>query len=283
MWLSRLRALNRYRFGAFERIPVVVYDDDRWTLPVLLEAQHHEILQRPSSLLSLDHHFDAITPRKGLQAARTLLAEGIPWNEFVRFVDSQLSQLDDDWIIAGMELGMMQDVVVFGAEEGTSTSSTALTDGSGNVHRLLRSRSVPGPSLGHQGDLSDLSSHRQHSPLWNALGWQHTPDTGFGFSSPSRINVLHIDLDCFTMEWESYVFPWPSEVFRDKLLAESNCPHTRGWTGKRFLREIVDGVQLILIAREPECTGGHAHSNRLLRLVNRYLFDSRIKIDGKDI
>ena len=284
MWRDQLRSLSFYHFGVFDGIPVVVYDDDRWTLPVLLEAQRHQILRGSSRLLSLDYHFDAITPRRGLGAARTLRTNGIPWSEFVQFVDGDLSKSDDDWIVAGMELGLLQDVVVFGAQEGTRESTPALVDGAGVAHTLLRSCSIPGPTLGHQGELSDLADRRRYGLLWNTLGWEHTPDVGFRFTGEPRINVFHIDLDCFTIPWESYVFPWPSEVFRDKLLGESNCAHTRGWTGKRFLREIIDRAQLILIAREPNCTGGHAHSNRLLRLVNRFVFDGRIELerDGRN-
>ncbi|MGB9032607.1 MAG: hypothetical protein WCC27_20955 [Acidobacteriaceae bacterium] len=101
---------------------------------------------------------------------------------------------DGDWVSGGMELGIIGDAIVLGAETGEGEDERE-----GRCYKDLLGRQhmffplpLPHESLTHQGALAD----HYHKPqgLWEALGW--TPS---GRLEGKTSIALDFDLDVFAV------------------------------------------------------------------------------------
>ena len=134
-----------YSVGEFHQIPVVMYEDHRFILPVILEAQKEGVIPTPSVLVGFDQHHDALPPRSGLGEIPRLHKDGYPPEEFQTMVCDHLSPQDDDWLRAGMELGLISDAVVFGVRDRHDVDRK-FTDHTGQKHKIFLEHCLPGDS-----------------------------------------------------------------------------------------------------------------------------------------
>ncbi len=200
----------------------------------------------------------------------------LTFDELVNLCKERLSNCDDDWVKAGMELGLIDDVVIFGVENGVSSSNLEkYEDQQGNVHKI-KLLGLPREELGDRGDLSDIIRSEDLSEFWKILGWQFNHQ--FSFAQDGRKIVLDLDLDCFIVHWRSYRFPWPDEVFEKEFPISSKYQDTSGWTGKDFLNGLINKAALITIAREPDFCDGETKAIEILGKVNQFLFDGKLSI-----
>ena len=276
--ISRLTQLDDLKTGDLHGIPVYLHTEHRWTLPLLREAQEKQRVPCPCHLIVFDRHHDAVAPTC-LPELRTIRARGSKTSELVDLCEHHLRTLDDDWIKAAMELGLVDDAMVFGVEtRDLSRDECTFEDHTGVAHQIVLTR-LPGDELGYQGDLSDVARREEMGHLWDVLGWSSKSGKGFSFSPTTDKAYLTIDLDCFVVSWKEYLFPWPEEVYRDKFIRPSDYPPTREWTGKRFFDGLLERAGVVDIAREPSCCGGEAKSRMVLDDVNRHLFDGRLSFE----
>lgn len=281
--LAELRQDPLYQFGSFGETPVVIYDDDRWLLPVLASAQSDGLLPQPALLVAFDLHHDALPPRNGLGDIPSIRAGGYPKEALFDLVRNHLSALDDDWIKAGMELGLISDAVAYGVHEGQPNVATTHRDHLGHEHRLFIQVGLPGSELEYQGHLSDLARSEGLSGYWDVLGWEHSGRGGrFGFRRGLPKIIVNIDLDCFAMYWRGYHLPWPDEVFEKEFHKVSDYFSTDGLAGVDVFRDFCQRAGMITIAREPNCTGGPEKGATILRRVNRYLFGGELRLPELD-
>lgn len=263
-----------YTVGDYHQIPVVMYDDHRFILPVILEAQNDGFIPRPSVLVGFDQHHDSLPPRSGLGEIPRLRNSGYPWEEFQEMVHNHLSPTDDDWLRAGMELGLISDAVVFGVDRDLDDAEKQFGDHTGDMHRIFPEHCLPGQLLGHQGSLGDTTHSDQMEELWGVLGWRKPSEQGEKFrliEVPPRI--VDFDLDCFAVYWNDFVFPWPDEVFESWFLKRSKYRTTAGISGQDFVAGLAEGAGIITIAREPTCCGGEVKTGEIFEKLNRYVFD----------
>jgi len=142
--------------------------------------------------------------------------------------------LDDDWIKAGMGLGLIGDGVVFGVRDPYDPDDLQnFVDSEGTAHYLEILGVFPGPALEYQGPLSDLALGPKWKRLWDLIGWEYVPQSAFRFKETSERILVDIDLDAFVMPWEDYVFPWEDEVFEDRFLRTSDYFSTAGLDGEK--------------------------------------------------
>ena len=141
--------------------PAFIHDDHRWVLPILAWAQVNGLITAPSLLVLFDRHTDFATPFLGAnEQGRELATEynAAPTVEAAIQVCCEHSDPNDgDWVSTGMELGIIGDAVVFGAEEGHHSDSRKgfpFLDMQGRQHSFW---SLPWPldCLAHQGYLAD--------------------------------------------------------------------------------------------------------------------------------
>jgi hypothetical protein len=272
-----LSELGLYKFGRYRDSTVVIHDDDRWILPVVLAAQNDGLINPSATLISFDQHHDALDVRAGISPLVKLRKEGCPSTDFLKVVKEHLSSLDDDWIKAGMELDLFSDAVVFGVARGGDRIPRQYKDHMACLHKVLLEYSLPGHSLGYHGNLSDIARHEELRDLWDVLRWQ--PAKGqFAFHHDAPQLVVNIDLDCFAVYWRDFAFPWPDEVFEDHFEKPSDYFGTTGFTGGWFIRELLARAPIITIAREPSCCGSDAKADEILEKVDRFVFGGELKL-----
>jgi hypothetical protein len=263
--------------------PCYAHRDHRFTLPIARFAQDEEHLPKPCTLVLFDAHHDAVEPDVMADIA-DLRRRNVPLNELVQLCSGRLRQKDDDWVKAGMELGLFRDVVIFGAELNVRPqyldTENSFSDHTGEEHRLEICSEFLGSSLEYQGDLGDLCRRQELAGFWDILGWNLIPQKGFTFAEDETRILLSIDLDYFVVRWGNFLFPWPNEVFKREFHETSDYGSTNGWTGKMFFNALAEKAGLIDIALEPSCCGGIDKAYRIFASLNHHLFDDRLDLQN---
>lgn len=272
--LAPLYSLDRLRRLALTDPVTFAHDDHRFLLPLVHFAQEQGLVPKPSKVVMMDRHHDGLAPRnrEALDVIPVMRAKGITYPELINLTATTLSPLDDDWLRAGMELGMFADAVVFGVEEGLGQNLTTFDDHLGQEHRIWINRSLPGECFGHQGNLSDLARSYELKDLWDLLDWE-VGGGGVDFRADAEKLVVTVDLDAFVMDWEDFTFAWRDEVWTRRFLQESAHHTAAGWSGARFVEALLERAGILAIAREPSYCGGEAEMQRVFDDFNRYVFD----------
>lgn len=277
--LEQLPSSERVQFTKVDTTPCVLHENHRWLLPIAYLAQQGQLLPIPCTLVMFDLHHDALGPRCLEQLTawrRTPTVEGL-----VGLCESHLKPLDDDWLKAGMELGLFGDAVIFGVEDASDRDRLSIhTDGSGGLHRIDM-LSLPREELAYQGRLSDLARRDEFGRVWDTLGWQVSDGTSRLADGGPKI-LVSIDLDCFVVRWGDYRFPWPCEVFEREFGEISSYWSTQGWSGASFLRALVGRAGILAICREPRFTGGPQKSDVILSRLNKFAFNGELVSDQGD-
>jgi hypothetical protein len=278
MNLSKLTQLDGLRFGAHRDVPLWLHNDHRWTLPLIVAAQEQQFVPRPCHLIVFDRHHDALTPNCQPELER-IRSVGPTIDNLITLCEKHLRTLDDDWIKAAMELGLVEHAIVFGVEDrDLRHEESRFNDHRGGYHRIILS-SLPGESFGYQGDLSDLARGAELQELWNILGWK--PIGGkFSFADGRPKAFVTMDLDCFIISWRDYLLPWPEEVYIKTFLTISTYGLTQGWSGKKFVEGLLASAGVLDIAREPDCCGGDTKADKVLSDLNLHLFNGDLNFSS---
>lgn len=271
MNLSDLKEIDELRQVSFGKCDCLLHKDHRWVLPIIFHKQQKKILPHPCTLVTFDAHHDILAPSCKEDILR-IKKTGITFDELVNLCQEKLREDDDDWINTGIELGLIDNAVIFCVRDRrNSFHLDKYEDQQGNINKI-KLLGLLGEELKCRGDLSDISRLEDLSELWKILGWQYNQQ--FSFAQDGRKILLDFDLDYFTVKWRAYCFPWPDEVFKKEFLVQSNS----GWTGKDFLNGLINKAALLTIAREPDFCGGDTKATEILGKVNRFLFDNKLLI-----
>ena len=201
--LEPMVELDRLGALAFRDLSVFAHDEHRFVLPIAHFGQQQGFLPSPCRVILLDRHSDAVAPRgsRARSAIPQLRTTGFTSEDLLDLTRDDLSGLDDDWLLAGMELGIFSDAVVFGVREtSTDFGLTAFNDHVGQRHSLWIDSGLPGECFGFQGDLCDvartdalhlsgifltgrsiakeLGSERTPRRSWSRSTWMRSPWTG---------------------------------------------------------------------------------------------------------
>ena len=253
-------------------VPLVVFRDHRWILPVLAAARAKGRISVPMLLVSFDRHRDTLLSNGLRERFAGVHGGDMTFDEMVPVARDLCSPRDDDWITAGMEMGLIGDVVQFGTGgEGIEPNETYM-DRDGTCHRLFR-LGLPLRELAYGGALADREHAASQNGLWDVLGWNPrdlTADNEAGY-------VLDIDLDFFTAPWERYVLPFSEKVYAGEFFS----PHASPWVDEivpaEVLRGFARGASIITVATEPRWCGGIENCRAALAGLNRVFFDDRLK------
>jgi len=275
--LDQLKTIKGFKDVSFDDHRCFLYEDHRWILPIIHFAQENGELPKPCTIVSFDAHHDTVTPTC-LEEIETILKNGITLDQLIYLCKDNLTTLDDDWLKGGMELGLIDDAVIFGVQDSLHNEDDKVyNDQLGNPHRIevLDLFSV---ELQNQGALSDLAKRSLYKYLWGILDWQLIPKNGFNFGTNLRKILLDFDLDCFTVSWRECNFAWPDKIFLKEFFTESTYYTTQGWNGKGFVDSLIKKAGLVTIALEPGCCGGKQESDDILKKTNKYLLDDRLGV-----
>lgn len=260
--------------------PVIIYEDHRVLTAVLWHAKHKakEPVGIPPLLVTFDRHDDAKVPTTSAMAQLKKFRTNPPnERDLFSFVEWELSVLDDDWLLAAMELGVVGDVINIGAEETPNLNGfeTVYTDQQQTKHRIWQIPHIHS-ALGHQGALSD-THQEQFQPLWDALGWAPIPGPrDLNEQSGAAKIVLDFDLDCFAGELSGHTLAWPFDLIHERMNKRSSIDRTRGWSAKTLLGELEPRILFRTIALESPYCGGFHHSTSILAALDEILWDGEI-------
>jgi hypothetical protein len=232
-------------------------------------AQKTGILDRPAKIISFDRHKDSLIPTSVETLSKVDIGK-ISDEELIGIFKG-LSARDDDWIIAGMELGLISEVMQFGSlDEEKKSETTKYTDSRGKLHRIFH-LGRPCKELSHKGVLADEEHDSVKDGMWELFGWKPSiTDAGF-----SGKYLLDIDLDFFTFGWDRYTFPFNKEIYEGEFL--SPCSSQYGDTiPAEFVRKLARDAGLVTMAAEPHFCGGKSKSKSIFTDINYMLFEGNL-------
>lgn len=257
---------------------IILYDDHRSILNVLFETKKLGLFSTTPNIFFFDRHDDACNPQI---KAKDLLEkwgvekiEDVSSRDFWSFVEFDLSGLDDDWLLAGMELGLINHAVVIGQYENSNMSdlNNLFESSDGKVHELFDISHLD-YSLGSRGCLGDnVIKEPYFENVRNIFEYNQPPYGRYDKFSKEVTNpiVLDFDLDCFTTECENNVYAWPEAIFREKYYDNETVQY--------FMYRLIERSTFITICREPKCCGGLGESNKILGYLDKYFFDGWLKM-----
>lgn len=271
--LEQLAEMDALRETAIGDRRCFVHRDHRWTLTILHWAQEQKLLPRPCNLVMFDAHHDALEPacaerldrvrREGISAEVLFdICTGARGNDYAE----RLNPLDDDWVRAGMRLGLLRNAVIFGVHDrGGLGFPVNFGDAAGEPHRIdVLAR--PNSELGYQGGLGD--SIRVNQSAWDVLGWGRVDDRRWFLKGQEPV-LFDIDLDYFAIMWDDYTFPWPGEIFEAEFLEPSQQYTTLGRTTQDFFVGLLDQAGLVTIATEPRhCGDGDVDGGKVAHILD---------------
>lgn len=244
---------------------IVLYDDHRWILNMLFEASKLKIFRgRIPNVIYFDHHDDALSTHINLRKLNVSNVLELSSRDFWAMVDFDLNSRDDTWVTAGMELGLINNVVCIGQEANNNIESwehNTYTDVGGVPHK--------GFCIGHildehrEGGVFDRRT-RISPYIWQIFDYG---EGGF-YASLNNPFVLDFDLDCFTYEEDGKTRAWSEQHFKD-YYANPEVNY--------FMCTLFDRASFITICREPKCCGGLGESNKILCYLDKYFFDGCLK------
>ncbi len=220
--LVPLDGLRRYQCHGKE---VFLHEDHRWVLPLVADAQEKGLLPRPVRVVLFDRHSDAAEPG---ELSRDLSVDGV-----IDACKHQLSYHDDDWIVAGIRMGLLADVFIFGVDDRMGDLPKAVGE-----YGIFGRFEMPG-KLGEVGVRAR-----------EVLDWTVSPI------------LLDIDLDCFAYAYRDRVMAWDESVFENEF-----------GPGLDLFKTFLDRAGLITVCREAGCCGGEANADQIWRLFAERLLD----------
>ncbi|MHB9029688.1 MAG: hypothetical protein ACYC9O_13045 [Candidatus Latescibacterota bacterium] len=224
------------------------------------------LLKLPVLLVVFDRHRDSLAPGES-RALLNRFRNGGSFPELADLVSLRLSPRDDDWLLSGMEAGLISDTVRFGTEPDGMEKITRYRDLRGGMHRVFHLER-PSTELSYKGALADSDHPAVSEGLWETLGWN--PETR---SIRPRRGGMHldIDLDFFTISWETHTLPFPEEVYEKEFLLPRQSLFFDDYLPASFLNSLLDASGAVTIASEPVFCGGREKARRILEDVNRFL------------
>lgn len=253
---------------------IILYDDHRSILNVLFEAKKIKLFETTPNLIFFDRHDDASNPNVNGKSLfkewEVEKIEDVDSRAFWSFVEFDLNCGDDDWLLAGMEFGLINNAVVIGQKENTNIEDldNRFESSDKEVHKLFSIFHLDW-SIGDRGCLGDSCIKQPYYE--NVRNIFEYNQNGCYNSFSKEINnpfVLDFDLDCFTTECEDKSFAWPETIFKEKYYDNAKV--------RDFMHQLIERASIITICREPACCGGLGESNKILEYLDKYFFEGNL-------
>ena len=180
---------------------IILYDDHRSILNVLFETKKLGLFSTTPNIIFFDKHDDACNPQIN---AKDLFEkwgieriEDVSSRDFWSFVEFDLSGLDDDWLLAGMELGLINHAVVIGQTENSNMRdlNNLFESSDGEVHELFDIYHL-NYSLGSRGCLGDnVIKEPYYENVRNIFEYNQPPYGRYDKFSKEVTNPIVLDFD----------------------------------------------------------------------------------------
>lgn len=218
--MKELRSLGELTFRSnvevyrYNEKYIIVYDDHRYVLNILFEAFKLGMFTSCPNIIYFDRHDDACNPNivKSELFKRWGVAElkDVSSPNFWSFVEFDLGYWDDDWLLAGMELGLINNSVVIGQQDNSNIRAlnNCFVSTDGKVHELYSINHL-NTSLGCRGCLGDnVIKEPYYTAVRNMFEYNQPPYGRYNKFSKEATTpfILDFDLDCFTTECEEKIY-----------------------------------------------------------------------------
>lgn len=258
-----------YKVYWFGNKPVFLYKSHRFIVPIIWLARKRKIIPKEINLFRLDAHFDAKAPSNITDIAG-VFAKLKTFKAVVEFTDTRLARMNDDWLLFLMHIGFLKDSPVLGAKEGNVNPGEYI-DPRDKKHDLKTICDLKG-AFGHQGVLVD-QEYVANKRLWDTLDWRVKP--GIGFEMGDSPILFDIDLDHFTFDYRSTVYPWTRSIYNTEFPSRRE-QRANGISVKVFIQKLIKRSPFVTIAMEPRCCGGSKASKNILGNLNKDFLDGSI-------
>ncbi len=257
-----------------ENSDVYIYEDHRTILNVLYVLKDE--FKTPLDIFMFDDHDDACHPSKDvLEIAQKFAINNPSFEDFWSFIEFKLSGLDDDWVIIGMELGLINNVFLF----HSSRSSISFVEkyetkhfGTKNIYNI----GDVWDELSHRGCLEDIVKIDEYGELWDDMGWNYSKkDYRFHFE-PKNNFIVDFDLDCFTTTILDKLMAIPEELLIEKFKESLYPDHHYYHTSESFVRDLIKKSEFTTMCFENGCCGGIRESYKIFETVDYLFFDNKI-------
>ena len=276
-FIQEIESIKYYKCFGQSQKPIIVYKDHRFIVPILWLAKSMGIIKCPLNIVYFDQHHDALEPRKRKEIVKDL-RNANSFEEVYLIVQDKLSSNDDDWVRVVMDLAIVKDAVLIGNPSGIDFNREKLEeymDLDGDKHLLKNICSLEG-AFGYQGALADWAKDYLLKPIWDIIGWKLVPKSVFAMDKQPIL--VDFDLDYFTFQWRAGNYAWREDFFSEEFNHISTYSTTVGWSGEKFLNEIIVRAPFVTIAQEPGCCGGKQESDDILRKLSNKFFVGAITL-----
>lgn len=277
--LELLYRIDELKTGTINNRPLYYHKEHRFALPLIYYAQLTKKLPKPCNLILFDQHHD-MAPVDEIYNCRPEIGVNEEITSFIDYCQNVLSKLDDNWITAGFEIGIIKDVIAFGVRiNNDAYSDHTYKDKNEGEHKVYINSTFPSHELYNRGILGDIAKMEQYQEIHNILDWGIVKGEGFRFLDNRNDLIVSIDLDCFAIEFdEAITFPWHNKIFHNKFTETFPNSHTPIKSGREFNQKLMEKCNLVTIAREPEYCGGESDADEIFTKMNKYMFDNKIEL-----
>lgn len=245
---------------------VYIYEDHRYILNILYSF--YLINKKPLNLITFDKHDDFKDSNLNKKYFSEFHKKNPTIEEFWSTVEWKLSGLDDDWIKTGMELNLINDIILIDGEVGGNLTSypSSIKDINNKTHYIYRFPHIWN-GLNKQGWLVDTAQTSRYKAAWDILDWN--PNLRC-INNPKNF-IVDFDLDYFSYDLDNDVVAWPRDYINEKFNLEFGNIST-----KSILNDLFSKCEFITIAKESECTGSIKENNKIMDMINYTLFKNKL-------
>ena len=253
---------------------VIIYEDHRTIINVLYFLIEKRKLSESVDIIMFDNHDDFLSPKEDTIKKITEFLKNPDSKSLNQIVEFDLRPLDDDWVKAGMELGLINNVFLFNSDESRIDFKEKYVTKNFGTKYLYNLGDV-WAALGYHGLLNDPIKKDYFKDLWEDFGWQ-LKERKFNFVKNRRKFVFDIDLDCFSTRIMDKTIAIPEEIIIEKLTEYSNPSFHHYYNSQQFMKRLIKDAEMVTICYENGSCGGIRESHKIFNMVDEVLFDNEI-------
>lgn len=269
---------TNYLYRKIGEKPVIIYEDHRCILNVIYFALQNKLISKPPNVLYFDFHDDGldVISDERMKQIKSFRHTPPTLEEFWNFVEFKMAPNDDDWVITGMELGLINHAVVIGAKEDQNLPTDKnYTDHTGQVHFFFGISDL-WSELGERGSLCDSIIKEPYYKAVRAIFQFNNEKYDHSFDHDAEIYpfVLDFDLDYFTYDQVGKLKGWPKKRMADLFYKRVGFHRM---TSQEFVMQLVERSSVVTICRESDYSGGLVESGKILKRLFKVVFRTIIK------
>ena len=255
---------------------VIIYEDHRTILNVLYLLKLNGKLECPVNLIMFDDHDDGCVPNsEALKKIDEFITNEPTIREFWSFTEFDLKGLDDDWVKAGMELNLINNVFLFNSTQSSISFFEEYETKKFGKKKIYNLGNV-WDALSYKGYFNDAIMEDEYGQLWSDFGWKKNKDFKFHFN-PDQKFIVDFDLDCFSTEILDNRIAIPEEILYEKFQSYLNPDYHYFVTTESFVKHLIGKAELTTMCFENSCCGGFQQAFKIFENVNDLFFDNEIK------